>query len=84
MWRNNITITDRGTIVICEDNTEGTKFIRLLDRDGALATFAQNRFIPDEFAGAAISPGGRTLFVNTQAAAGRTFAIWSERGSLGF
>jgi secreted PhoX family phosphatase len=81
---DNITVTDRRTIVICEDNTDGTNFIRLLDEDGALATFAQNRFSPDEFAGAALSPGGRTLFVNTQAASGRTFAIWSERGTLGF
>lgn len=81
---DNITLTERGTIVICEDNTDGTNFVRLLDGDGALATFAQNRFSPDEFAGAAISPGGHTLFVNTQAATGRTFAIWSERGNLGF
>jgi secreted PhoX family phosphatase len=81
---DNITITRRGTIVICEDNTDGSNFIRLLDRDGTLTTFAQNRFSVDEFAGAALGPGGHTLFVNTQAASGRTFAIWSERGPLGF
>jgi len=81
---DNITISNRGTIVICEDNTDGTNFVRLLDRHGNIFPFAQNRFSVDEFAGAAISPGGHTLFVNTQSASGRTFAIWSERGSLGF
>jgi secreted PhoX family phosphatase len=42
------------------------------------------QFPPCEFAGAAISPRGDALFVNTQAAQGRAFAIWSERGILGF
>jgi secreted PhoX family phosphatase len=81
---DNITLTKRGTIVICEDSTDGTNFVRLLDRDGNLETFAQNRFSGDEFAGAAVSPDGNTLFVNTQASAGRTFAIWAEGHRLGF
>jgi secreted PhoX family phosphatase len=81
---DNITMTPRGTIVICEDSTDGSNFVRLLDRRGTLATFVQNRFSVDEFAGAAVSPGGHTLFVNTQAASGRTFAIWRDHGNLGF
>ena len=81
---DNITLTDRGTIVICEDSTDGSNFVRLLDKHGTLDTFAQNRFSGDEFAGAAVGPGGHTLFVNTQSSTGRTFAIWSERGNLGF
>jgi secreted PhoX family phosphatase len=81
---DNITITRRGTIVLCEDSIDGSNFVRLLDRHGRLSTFAENRFNGDEFAGVAISPSGDTLFVNMQAAQGRTFAIWSERGGLGF
>jgi secreted PhoX family phosphatase len=81
---DNITMTDRGTIVICEDSTDGSNFVRLLDRQGTLTTFAQNRLNADEFAGATISPRGDTLFVNMQASQGRTFAIWKEHGSLGF
>jgi secreted PhoX family phosphatase len=77
-------MSDRGTIVICEDSTDGSNFIRLLDEHGNLSTFAQNRFSGDEFAGAAVAPGSQTLFVNTQAASGRTFAIWREHGGLGF
>jgi secreted PhoX family phosphatase len=81
---DNVTVTNRGTLVICEDNTDGTNFIRLLDRDGSLRTFAENRINADEFAGATVSPRGDTLFVNMQSAQGRTFAIWRERGPLPF
>jgi secreted PhoX family phosphatase len=81
---DNITLTKRGTIVICEDSTDGSNFVRLLDRHGTLQTFAQNRFSGDEFAGATVSPNGDTLFVNTQASSGRTFAIWAEGSRLGF
>ena len=77
-------MTNRGTIVICEDSTDGSNFLRLLDRDGILTTFAQNRISGDEFAGATVSPQGDTLFVNMQASQGRTFAIWKEHGGLGF
>jgi secreted PhoX family phosphatase len=81
---DNFTVTERGTIVICEDSTDGSNFVRLLDKRGNLTTFAQNRLNADEFAGAAVSRDGRTLFVNMQAAFGRTFAIWREHGNLGF
>ena len=30
---DNITMTNRGTIVICEDSTDGSNFLRLLDRE---------------------------------------------------
>jgi uncharacterized protein len=84
---DNITLSNRGTIVICEDGIDGN-FIRLLDKHGNLVNFAQNRIegrLNDEFAGACISPDGRTLFVNIQASSGLTFAIWKENGGgLGF
>ena len=37
----------------------------------------------DEFAGSTFSPDGRTLFVNIQASAGMTFAIWGPWRSIG-
>lgn len=82
---DNLTVTRRGTVVICEDGGDGN-FVRLLNRRGELVDFAQNRTASpnDEFAGATVSPDGRTLFVNIQAAEGRTFAIWHEHGSLRF
>jgi hypothetical protein len=82
---DNLTVTPRGSVVICEDGTDGN-FIRILTRHGQLVDFAQNITSnpEDEFAGATISPDNRTLFVNIQSIRGRTFAIWKERGGLGF
>lgn len=82
---DNLTVSHRGTIVICEDGGEGN-YVRLLTRSGELVDLAWNRTDrpDDEFAGATVSPDGRTLFVNIQAANGRTFAIWHEHGGLRF
>ena len=37
----------------------------------------------DEFAGSTFIPTGRTLFVNIQASAGMTFAIWGPWRRIG-
>jgi secreted PhoX family phosphatase len=37
----------------------------------------------DEFAGSTFSPDGGTLFVNIQASAGMTFAIWGPWAAIG-
>jgi secreted PhoX family phosphatase len=37
----------------------------------------------DEFAGSTFSPDGSTLFVNIQASAGMTFAIWGPWARIG-
>jgi secreted PhoX family phosphatase len=78
---DNLTVSNRGTVVICEDGTAGN-FVRLLTKQGQLIDIAQNitNRPDDEFAGATISPDGQTLFVNGQAAIGRTYAIWREDG----
>ena len=72
---DNLTVTPRGSVVICEDGAVGN-FIRILTRHGQLVDFAQNTTDRpnDEFAGVTISPDNRTLFVNIQSVAGRTFA----------
>ena len=80
---DNVTTSKRGTLVVCEDNVSDN-FIRGLTRKGELFDIALNRLVSstgtdrsnDEFAGSTFSPDGHTLFVNIQASAGMTFAIW--------
>jgi len=60
---DNITVSPRGGIVMCEDGG-GEQFIRGLTRDGRVFDFARNLINQDEFAGACFSPDGATLFVN--------------------
>ena len=80
---DNITVSERGTLVVCEDSS-GDNYVRGLTRGGQLWDIALNRLTSstgaprygDEFAGSTFSPDGHTLFVNIQASAGMTFAIW--------
>jgi secreted PhoX family phosphatase len=87
---DNITVSRRGTLVLCEDNVNDN-FVRALTPTGQLSDIALNRLISstganrfnDEFAGATFSPDGHTLFVNIQASRGMTFAIWGPWQSIG-
>jgi secreted PhoX family phosphatase len=87
---DNVTTSRRGTLVVCEDNTEDN-YLRGLTPRGQLFDIALNRLVGkngndrsgDEFAGSTFSPDGRTLFVNIQASAGMTFAIWGNWQRLG-
>ena len=72
---DNITVSDRGTLVVCEDNNQDN-YVRALSPRGQLWDIALNRVesartgLPrydDEFAGSTFSPDGSTLFVNIQA-----------------
>lgn len=81
---DNITVSGRGTLVVCEDNNEDN-YVRGLNRGGQLWDIALNRVesirtgLPrynDEFAGSTFSPDGHTLYVNIQASAGMSLAIW--------
>jgi secreted PhoX family phosphatase len=88
---DNITVSPRGGIVICEDG-DGEQYLRGLTPGGAIFDLGKNVLNQSEFAGACFSPDGRVLFVNLQGSTvdsgtvqGRTFAIrgpW-ERGALG-
>lgn len=83
---DNLSITPRGSLVLCEDTDGGMTFLRGLTPRGDIFPFAQNitpSFAGTEFAGAVFSPDGQTLFVNLQIA-GITVAIWGpwERGPL--
>lgn len=88
---DNITVSERGTLVVCEDST-GDNYLRGLNRGGQLWDIALNRVesartgqprYGDEFAGSTFSPDGATLFVNIQASAGMSFAIWGPWHRMG-
>ena len=86
---DNLTISPRGTVMLCEDGSVDN-YLRGLTSDGRLFDFARNA-IPgregEEFAGATFgafgrTDGGMTLFVNIQASAPNSFsfAIWGPWG----
>jgi hypothetical protein len=90
---DNICVSPRGGIVICEDGGRAD-FVRGLTRDGTVFDLVGNNLNSSEWAGACFSPQGRTLFVNIQGEThpiqnpngdkGMTFAIWGpwESGAL--
>ncbi len=90
---DNITVSPRGGIVICEDGS-GTNFVRGLTPSGEVFDLVRNNANDSEWAGACFSPHGRTLFANIQGETrplqnpggikGMTFAIWGpwETGAL--
>lgn len=77
---DNITISPRGAIVVCEDPEPAPAFIRVITSEGHIFPFAQNiahgfGVVSTELAGATFSPDGETLFVNLFGP-GLTVAIW--------
>jgi uncharacterized protein len=82
---DNVTVSKRGSLVICEDSTD-FNYLRLLSPQGQLRDFAVNQIAGrtnEEFAGATFSPNGETLFVNIQASQGLSIAIWGDWASIG-
>jgi uncharacterized repeat protein (TIGR03803 family) len=93
---DNLVLSPRGTLVLCEDADQGRPHIRGLTREGAVFDLARNGVVLDgernglrgdfrrrEFAGACFSPDGRWLLASIQWP-GISFAItgpW-ERGPL--
>jgi secreted PhoX family phosphatase len=87
---DNICVSPRGGIVICEDGP-GTDFVRGLTRDGGIFDLVRNNLNGCEWAGVCFSPRGETLFVNIQGetrplenqgrAKSMTFAIWGPWSS---
>jgi uncharacterized protein len=79
---DNVCVSPRGGLVICEDGGDGDNYVRGLAPDGTIFDFARNQvpgFESMEFAGCCFSPDGQTLFVNIQTP-GLTFAIWGPWG----
>jgi hypothetical protein len=88
---DNITVSERGTLVVCEDH-DVDNYVRGLSRGGQIWDIALNRVesartgkprYDDEFAGSTFSPDGHTLYVNIQASAGMSFAIWGPWQKIG-
>jgi secreted PhoX family phosphatase len=92
---DNVTVSPRGGLVLCENGNAMVQHVHGLTRDGRIFRFARNNvrlagernglrgdFTTMEFAGATFSPDGRWLFVNVQVP-GITCAItgpWAEGG----
>jgi len=82
---DNITVSPRGGLVLCEDGDD-EQYVRGLDERGRIFDLALNNISENEdkeFAGACYSPDGDVLFVNIQAP-GVSFTIrgpWG-RGSV--
>lgn len=92
---DNICVSPRGALVVCEDGGPQPQRVHGLTRGGHIFPFAQNNIVLDgqvrgfkgdfrarEFAGATFSPDGTWLFVNAQSP-GITFAITGDWASAG-
>jgi secreted PhoX family phosphatase len=88
---DNIVVTPRGGLILCEDGLDDEQFLRGLTQRGEIFDFALNTDNDTEFAGACFSPDGQYLFVNIfgdstrpYSSFGKTFAIWGpwEDGAL--
>ena len=89
---DNLTISPRGGLVLCEDGELDHQFLRGLTRDGRIFDFCQHLTNGNEWCEATYSPDGETLFANIQGDTrsggsgnlGYTFAIWGpwEAGAL--
>jgi secreted PhoX family phosphatase len=93
---DNLAVSPRGGLAICEDGSVGPQRIHGMTRDGKLFPFVRNNavlggerhgfrgdFRQSEFTGATFSPDGRWMFFNIQTP-GMTFALtgpW-EQGKL--
>jgi uncharacterized repeat protein (TIGR03803 family) len=91
---DNITVSPRGALVVCEDK-DGIPRLIAISAEGRATAFARNAvrldgernaltgdFSTQEFAGACFSPDGRWLFVNVQTP-GISFAITGPWAKLG-
>lgn len=62
---DNITVSPDGNIFIAEDG-RGSQYIRVVNKERKMSTFAKNIYSRSEIAGLAFDPAGRTLFLNLQ------------------
>ncbi|MEO1995325.1 MAG: alkaline phosphatase PhoX [Planctomycetaceae bacterium] len=92
---DNITMSPRGSLVLCEDGTRAPQKLQILDASGRLRVLAENHvqlsgerngfcgdFRAEEWTGVCFSPDGQWMFANIQTP-GMTFAItgpWDELG----
>lgn len=70
---DNLTVAPWGELIVCEDGSD-EQFLRVIDAQGEVSSFARNALGASELAGATFSPDGTTLFVNVMNP-GMTLAI---------
>ncbi|MGH9942363.1 MAG: alkaline phosphatase PhoX [Pyrinomonadaceae bacterium] len=75
---DNILVSPRGGLVLCEDGG-GVNYVRGLSRQGVVFDFASRIGSNTEAAGATFSRDGQTLFFNYQGT-GETYAVWPREG----
>ena len=88
---DNLSVTPRGGIVVCEDTSRtlpgrprADQHLKGLTKDGVIFDFALNAVDSSEWAGVCWSPDGKYLFANSQGGTfrsddpvlNRTYAIW--------
>lgn len=76
---DNLTVAPWGDVMLCEDDTDA--YIRGVNPDGKIFTFAHSVKHESELTGVCFSPSGKTMFVNIQHA-GLTLAItgpWKDQ-----
>jgi len=79
---DNVCLSPRGALLICEDSTSGPQYVRCLAPSGELFDLVRNctpGLEHSELAGATFSPDGQTLFLNLYAES-KTAAIWGPWG----
>lgn len=83
---DNLWMTPRGCLLMCEDSSVGAQYLRFLTPAGQVFEFARNvspGMEHSELAGVTFSPDGQTMFLNIYGGA-VTLAIWGDwnRGPL--
>jgi len=86
---DNVCVSPRGAVVLCEDSGASRQYLKGLTRDGRIFDIAANLASKSELAGVSFSPDGRTLFFNAYGERGgrqpgMTFAVWGpwEQGAV--
>lgn len=75
---DNVCVSPRGSLLICEDATVGAQYVRVLSPSGELFDLVRNAFPGlehSELAGVTFSPDGETLFFNIYGVS-MTIAVW--------
>jgi hypothetical protein len=76
---DNLAVSPRGGLILCEDSDAETQFLCDLTHDGRIFDFAEFLLNSREWAGATDSPDGASLFINIQGDAGS-----GGEGNLGY